>query len=88
MTQVYDARWSFYPLRPENNQTASTKYRRVDLYGKLGCAKFSGIFHHVVVVCFVPEFSPQRGRFPSSGKIKLEYKTTRGRGQKKSKTRI
>ena len=26
-------------------------------------------FHRVVVVLFVPEFSPQRGRFRSSGKI-------------------
>ena len=41
MMFLYGARYSSVPLRPKKGQTASTKCRKVDLYGEMGTRKFS-----------------------------------------------
>ena len=53
--------------------------------GKWAMPSLAEVFHHVVVVCFVPEFS-QRGWFPSSGKLTPVHNGPQQRG-KNSETR-
>ena len=47
MTQMYRTRGSFYfyLLRPTHDQTANTKYRKVNLYGKIGTRKMGNYFY-------------------------------------------
>ena len=56
MAEFYDARGLFWPHKtPEHDQFLKPKCREVDLYGEMGCIKFSNFFHHVVVTRVVPD---------------------------------
>ena len=88
MTLLYDTWYSVVLLRPKHEVKLLTQSAEKWIcVGKWPVSNLPEFIHHVLVVPCAPEFFSQRGRFPSSGKIKLQYKTTRGRGQK-IKTRI
>ena len=89
MTLLYAARYSFVLLRPKNKIKLSTQSAHKWIcMGKWPVPSLAEFVNHVLVVPYVPEFFPRRGRFPSSGKINSGTQWTRGRGLKKSKTRI
>ena len=89
MTLLYAAQYSFVLLRPKTVVKLSTQ--SADKWictGKWPVSSLAEFIHHVLVVPFVPEFSPQRGRFPSSGKINSGIQRIRGRGQKNQKLEL
>ena len=56
MAHMYGARGSFHALRPKkHDQICDPKCKKINVYGEMGCTKFSDFFHHVVVVRFVPD---------------------------------
>jgi len=70
-------------------QTPDPKCRKVDLYREMACVKFSGIYSPCSRRPLCTGFLiPIADGSLVLGIKKLRYKTTRGRGQKKSQTRI
>ena len=73
MTFLYDAGYSIVLLRPKNEVKPLTQSAEKWIcMGKWPLSSLAEFIHHVLVIPCVPNFFPQCGRFPSSGK-KLRY---------------
>ena len=85
MMFLYNAQYSIVLLRPKNQVEVLTQSASGQIcMGKWPAPSLAEFIHHVLVIPCVPEFFFQCGWFPSSGEIKLKYKTTRGRGRQNS----
>ena len=73
------------PKTPEHDQFCDPKCRKVSLYGKMACTKSGGIFHHLVVVRFVPELASQTRLLPNCLADVGLSRTDEGAGAKKIK---
>ena len=82
MTYLYDDRCSFVLLRPKNEVKLPTQSALGQIWLGNGLYQIGGIFHHVVMVRFVPEFFPNTDGFAVLGKLTPVHNGRGGGGKR------